>query len=340
MKQSIFFALFFLLIQNTGSIAQRIMWYEIDTSQNLVISPNGLKIRNKPGQEGDVLATVPFGKQVKVLSQKDYGKDTVGVHLFYNNYAGTEDIPYEQYVTGHWVRVSWQGKTGYMFNGYLGGINYLYKSDDEPAEINQDYYLLYPRTDCNATLHDLTGFNTYGIYLKQGVYVRYKVKISYFTEASENFFRSLNISTNDNKDLLFIVCTRKTLKEGILSDQQISIMSREDFGGTAVERAALMEKKMSKCQLQAKLYNDSPFLEIWYKNDKGQRQNLVSPFVFQFDWTPYFLIWCGDLDDDGKKDFILFFGEKNAVSILFLSSEAAEGQLLNAVAASRSGYCC
>ena len=74
MKQSIFFALFFLLIQNTGSIAQRIMWYEIDTSQNLVISPNGLKIRNKPGQEGDVLATVPFGKQVKVLSQKIMGR--------------------------------------------------------------------------------------------------------------------------------------------------------------------------------------------------------------------------------------------------------------------------
>ncbi len=43
---------------------------------------------------------------------------------------------------------------------------------------------------------------------------------------------------------------------------------------------------------------------------------------------------AGDLDGDGKLDFIFHFGEKNGQTILYLSPEAEDGELLNYSAAS------
>ena len=51
-------------------------------------------------------------------------------------------------------------------------------------------------------------------------------------------------------------------------------------------------------------------------------------------------MYSGDIDSDGLEDYIISYGEKPGFSILFLSSEANDGDALKAVASFYSTYCC
>lgn len=65
----------------------------------------------------------------------------------------------------------------------------------------------------------------------------------------------------------------------------------------------------------------------------GQRQALVSNAEFDVFGTPY-IIWTGDLDQDGRPDLIInkSFSEFQFRLVLFLSSKAGEGELVGLAA--------
>ena len=50
--------------------------------------------------------------------------------------------------------------------------------------------------------------------------------------------------------------------------------------------------------------------------------------------------WMGDLDRDGRMDYILMYGDKVYESILYLSGTRISGRLLTPVGRFHDGYCC
>lgn len=67
-----------------------------------VHAPSGLKLRNVPDGE-TILATVPFGAKLKVVEAR-------------NTTTATKVV---DGLNGRWAKVSYNGKTGYIFDGYL-----------------------------------------------------------------------------------------------------------------------------------------------------------------------------------------------------------------------------
>ncbi len=68
-------------------------WYQANAKPNLVV-------RDKPDVTGAKVGNIPTGGKVKVLSVTER-KDSIG---------GRD---------GKWVKIEWQGKTGYVFNAFL-----------------------------------------------------------------------------------------------------------------------------------------------------------------------------------------------------------------------------
>lgn len=68
-----------------------------------VFALSGLRLRDKPG--GAVIATAPYGSKITMQEQQPNDRrDTI------------ENIP------GHWAKAVWQGKEGYVFDGFLSRL--------------------------------------------------------------------------------------------------------------------------------------------------------------------------------------------------------------------------
>lgn len=72
------------------------------TDELYVLAPSGLKLRSTP--DGDnVLTNVPYGTKVKPLENRNT----------------STPVKVVDGITGYWAKVSFGGKTGYVFDGYL-----------------------------------------------------------------------------------------------------------------------------------------------------------------------------------------------------------------------------
>ncbi|MBX7243583.1 MAG: SH3 domain-containing protein [Bacteroidia bacterium] len=76
-----------------------------------VLSLSGLNLRQTPDEKGTKIITIPYGSKVKVLSEK----------LRENPFQTEECKGYS--FTGHWVKISYNGKEGFIFDGYLSKMS-------------------------------------------------------------------------------------------------------------------------------------------------------------------------------------------------------------------------
>lgn len=68
-----------------------------------VLAPSGMNLRDAP--RGNVLQLIPYGAQIKTLQAKSY------MH--------SERV---EGIKGNWVKVNYQGKTGFLFDGFLSSL--------------------------------------------------------------------------------------------------------------------------------------------------------------------------------------------------------------------------
>lgn len=96
---------------SVGQTVKAIDWYsEGDTLYNW--ANGGLNIRAEYNKSGNVLGIIPYGEPVVVVSMdhlSGYPKKTVRIGIFNG----------EIELSGDWVKVSYNGITGYVFDGYL-----------------------------------------------------------------------------------------------------------------------------------------------------------------------------------------------------------------------------
>jgi len=81
----------------------------------IVTAVKGLRMRQAPGSSGKVVTLIPFKETVTLLEEKDDSIDIAGK-------------------TGKWTRVTWKGKTGWVFGGFLDKVTY----GDIPPEAEKE----------------------------------------------------------------------------------------------------------------------------------------------------------------------------------------------------------
>ena len=294
-------------------------------SMGQVISTTGLNLRSEPNAQSSIIATLPFGTKLKLTGLKSNSLDSVGAHRFHFDpkWQMRNILP----VVGYWQQVEYKGRIGWVHGSYL--LQYYNKLPTYESGVNQRHVLLKPGYDCFSNFWFNNKLNWYGIYREGRYKVVKPISLSFFIidrEVSPLVMRdpACVISAQKNRGLLFIFGTTDNMKikrlegrfYGFWSDKKITI--RKEFQVDSIGNS-----------------------EVLYLKKHGQKQ-LLTPVhpEYQFYFSPYNLVWEGDLDGDGKSDYIIRFGDKSRRTILFLSSEAREGEIVRPVAVYYSGYCC
>lgn len=302
-------------------------------SFNTVISPDGLNIRETPSVNGRKLGAAPFKAKLEILEDGNGVWDTLGVREFKAPEAGPGES-WEIPVEGTWVKVQYKNISGYVFSAFL----FREWESKDLKGINDDYILLIPGQDCYDNIHDLSGRTFYGLYVEDGKARLKEIRPpGYF--AMQDEMAPLVVSAKDNINLVCIIGSRRKLPVGMrngyfggryLTEENTLYGSgrdgfREDFldghglYGVMPENGSIYE---------AKLYAGKKGRGTWL----GTEQEVFG--------AAESLIWRGDLDGDGKDDYLISYGEKVAHTALYLSSEAKGRDIVRLVALLFDGYCC
>lgn len=296
-----------------------------------VIATTGLSVRQHPRASAKRLGVVPFGKTVRALSSKGYGVDTVGYQTFTE--MGEErprdcQVP----ISGQWVRVRYGKLQGYVFGAYLvESLNWRERVQD----LNQEVVLMVPGGDCSVEVRYAPNWYWYGLYQTPTGYAAQQVRPTFTNNWQTN---TLTISTQNNKGLLYIIGSRRALA------LPSAIHNKAKAGEGEFWKASLQQNTIPVYahQLSVKPCStpcpQGPLLHVW-DEETDQSLQVLNPPALRLQ-EPNQLHWCGDLDGDGKDDYIIEYASETGAEVLYLSSFAEKGQHLKAVAAFYWGFCC
>lgn len=290
-----------------------------------VISTTGINLRDSPGLDSKILTKLSFGSEINIIENNYYGIDTIGKSIVYYDNRKTEQL-----IIGNWVKVKYGNYEGFLFDPYLSlkaDIKRI-KNIDSELELNKDYILLFPGDNCVNNFWSIENLNLIGCYKHGDGFNLKKVKLSYYvgwadTTTSDNksdYGRANNIWTQDNKDLLFILGSKKNIKEGKVSGKY-NLSAANNFD------------EFDKLEIVGDFESSKLVL-----NNSSKKQ--ILHFSKDNSFYPSYVVWEGDLDLDGKLDYIIHYGEKSSRTYLYLSSEANNEEIVKPVAVFISGYCC
>ncbi|MEM1327582.1 MAG: SH3 domain-containing protein [Bacteroidota bacterium] len=308
-----------------------------------VLSTTGLNMRSQPDLHSKVLVAVPYDEKVEVLNMTRYGRDTLGYKELWRSYDSTT---YQIPIAGSWRKVKYKDYIGYMFDAYLSKYyknSGSYRQEDLSIGLNRDYALLYVGENCFDNFNYNPNWHWYGFYRKDNEYTVKPVEVSFFLSNYSELFPCVT-STEDNNNLNFILGTKKQLSFEHIHNSIEYRKGTITSGNKSVDTLSTAElKKYGLYQQPVYMTNrNQKYIErmefVLKKNGKQQVLN-PKPLQFDADW-PFYISWIGDLDGDGEDDYIIGYGDKNGGTILYLSSEADEDQIVKPVAIYRSGYCC
>lgn len=327
-----FFLLVILIFVVQSSNAQTRLGEHIN--HLTVVSTTGLNMRSAPNLQSKVLASVPYGAKVEILSSESFGLDTVGFHTYHSEFRGKKES-YKNDVSGYWLKVKHGNISGYMLDAYLGRIEPL---REEHKGLNQDYIYLQPRGDCYDNFYYNLSMHWYGFYESEnGIDVR-PVEVSFFYGQWEELYRPCMISANDNEDLVFMLGSKqpikmKTTQNILYSKYQLQTIPDRD------SRQKLLFEILSKQGIYQELVvEDGLSYNRYFMERDGIKQQLDEKFTYHE--GDFNVSWIGDIDGDGKNDYIFNYGDKMGYSVLYLSSAAEAGQIVKPVTVFYYGYCC
>lgn len=304
-------AIFFLLLLTSQAAISQDLY---PLTVRMVISINGVNVREKPNRNAKVVLTLKYGEFVTLLNENG-APDTIGTTLQF----GYRERSTVEKITGKWVRISYKGLTGFSFDSFL-----CYPEKQTVAGINDDYVLLFPYCTCYFNYPKSSYQYWYGIYKVDSTHFRVTKIVPQFWAKHDEVISPLCISTNKIDSLLFIVGANQELSQRIIT------------GGYQADcyNANINSSKY----INNGFFHDLEAVQLSYCYN-GIEQ-IISAVDITRETHPSCILWRGDIDGDQKDDFIVDFGEKYGQSILFISCDAEKGNLLKAVACYYSGYCC
>lgn len=302
----------------------------IDSRCNTVIAIKGLNIRLKPDKNAKIIGKIPFGAQIKYLSNNSFGCDTISDYKSLNNRFLDTDRAYEFY--GNWAKINYKGITGFVLDCYL-----FYSIVDEiERKKNDSFALLYPYSACYTNIYLPNKFNWYGMYRdKEGNYTLKKINISYFSVYNENFGgKDFGVSADDNNGLIVIIGSKDILSEG--KRDCIDLITLK-YG----ENRKYNESDMKLYGIEKIQINESGRDDYYVVKSGSKTQKLIVKINDEIDHYSFNEIkFIGDIDGDNKLDYILSFDGDVGYDVLFLSSKRKESKIVEPVAYFYGHYCC
>lgn len=325
-----------------------------------VVAASGLKLRATPSQQGKVLAVAPFGAQVTVqnMQKKAHSnvvpnarRDTIGtlrsVFVWNEDHVETQDQPH----TGFWWPVRYQGKTGYMFSGFL-------VESVEPAsigkELNAEWRFMAPGgTICSSARPDMKhAFDWYGLYRQpDGKFalraVRLVYKVADYTQEDGSYDlvdRELIILTDTEEQPLYIIGHKGKLAERTdISGAEAYSLPLKPSAFLATEEGRYFPDPV-RMRSYGVLVEPSPdkythTLSLLREHDAPQ-QLFLKPSETYGGMSPSELLWTGDLDGDGRRDYLFDAAGEIGGLMLYLSSQAGKGEVAGLAAVMWHWYCC
>lgn len=321
-----------------------------------VLAENGLKLRAAPNKTAKVLAVAPFLSEVEVLvTATVFGRDirpisewidTVGVLYHMINYRDSVvEVPH----SGFWMECRFQGKTGFMFGGFLEMIR-----ENHTRELNDQYRLRrVGDNECESNNPEFSkGWNWYGLFRLGDQFEVRPVKPTYafydsrdssgMGDGAMNDSQGTFLRTADKVPPIYIFGTKKAWPSRVLEgkstdryafDRETNATVKVSPIEEAAKNAGLVlveiEKGVGKVYCQKRGNGELKPISI---NGDGKEGGFVNE-----------IHWIGDLDGDGKADFIFEssgLAEASGFKVLFLSSLAKKGETIGPAAVLSWWYCC
>ena len=278
---------------------------------NFVIANGGLNLRSEPNIDSKKIANIPFGTTIKYVSDNTFKTDSILIRL---------SADQNEYIKGSWVNVEYKNMKGYVLDIFLTWQPEIKKRFEE--RFTNDFVLLFPGCDCNSkNLYDPNAWQWFG-YFKQGEdkYKVEEIKISYYRDEDCN----LTLASK-RENLSFIIGSKKSnlLNQEIVQGKHLYFLWHD-------LDSPLMKSELENLSLKLienqEIKNWSPY-ELYLVN--GDKRQLLNKPEYDFAFKIKFV---GDLDGDSKDDFIIHYGHKVSVFVLYLTSQARDGNLIENVA--------
>lgn len=303
-------------------------------TQLTVISTTGLNLRSAPNLKSEVLASVPYGTTVELISQDSFGLDKIGHHVFHRKLKGKKEA-YKNDIQGYWRKVEYNNISGYMFDAYLGRIEPL---REEHKGLNQNYILLQPNDICYDNFYYDASMHWYGFYTNGSDIEMRPVEVSFFYNPVEWLYRSSMISAGNNENLVLIIGARQAIRLQKTQNKLYSKYRLDTIRTGFEEQIALFEILSKQGIYREHVLEDGVTHTKFFIEQDGVKQLLNEKFAAC--GSSLTASWIGDIDGDGKNDYILNFGEIGGCSVLYLSSAADVKQILKPVAVYYRRFCC
>jgi len=121
--------LFILLLGLTSLNSLSINIYQKGDSL-YVWAKNGLKLRDKPNLKSNITAIIPYGQSIIANENRnEITSNPLSITEVKATESESKNIP-EFKIRGRWLNVNYQGKIGYVFDGYLSKLPTYIKNEN------------------------------------------------------------------------------------------------------------------------------------------------------------------------------------------------------------------
>lgn len=321
MKKQVYLLFVLVLIGNLSLLAQA----ENRLQTQMVIAKSGLNMRSTPGITGKKVGAIPFGAAVELKSEVTYLSDTLDYYFS----PSDEGVPKKQPVTGGWVKVAYNGKEGFVYEGFL---RTMYKPAFQPEMILQ-----FEGFNCDYPSYDPLAYHWYGLIENEGQQELRLLDPSFHFVYEDDISFS-GMTTGIDRATRFLIGTKKQLAARKLpSAGSIPLpirMGKREWVEDGFEHVAFRMYWVKTPDSE-----ESTFRLMLQANGKTKpiSTDALYETLYHFQHMQYDLLWFGDLNQDGLLDFVFRFGFEYSTTVLFMG-DAEEG--VKALARYEMGPCC
>jgi hypothetical protein len=293
-----------------------------DPTNAFVLALSGLRLREFPGTASKILTTIPFASKVTLMRDPTLARNEDDGYLF-----DADSI------RGNWVSVKYQGKTGYVFDAYLG--NQIHKMN------KASYLILEDDAWCWSDAYASKEYHYYGIFLDKNRQQATLKTIKPVFHSNHEDFEAISMHAPGKERPYFMLATREPLAEdGPVNRHHFFSKLNDDYEkddknqvlkyDSILHTVRIPESNWELSCVKQKEEDSNPphYKKAVQLKDRitGQKQIILDK---SYNLSTVYLVWCGDLDRDGIQDFMLRGGnEESGLCALFLSRNAGKGKLM------------
>lgn len=280
----------------------------------VVTAFSGLKLREAPSFKAKTIAVIPFKEVVTYIHRE-----------------GSENQEWlfdSDSIRGSFVEIKWRGKTGYAFNAYIA---------DGILKTTEPGYLLFEGGWCWRDCYANPDYHYYGMFTNHDSTVWRLQKIKPVFVHIDDEFEGCGMRALGSKKPSFMLAMKDTLATGKV---KVDHKKKYVYKSVQIPYPAVrgpVRIPGSQLSLIVSQVDDNGVTIVLQDKSSGRKQQLK-----KFEWVNSIsLKWSGDLDQDGKPDFMLEFNnEHDGGCQLFISSLAKPGELVYPITAYIFGDCC